>query len=137
VKLGYPFPRIEGLFPQLSHYLRGPLPQLKAYFILSPEYLVPKVLKGSCYCTEGLIDYNDYQEIYDISRGHIRKTKRTEGTKLYCHYNSWVRLPKIIYLFYFIFKILAKLGFGDEGTALGSYLRGLGFVCRSSSSGER
>ena len=80
---------MEGFFPQIEGYLTRPLLELKAYFILIPEYLVPGSVVRECYITQGLLDCSDCEEIKQISPGHIRMGK-SDGSKVNCHYNAWV-----------------------------------------------
>ena len=92
VSLSTPFPKINGLFPNLSDYIKNRQKTLKASFILIPEYESNSALH-SCYCSEEEIGIENYVQIHSTSPQHIIKTnarlKGKEGMVRGC-YNAWV-----------------------------------------------
>lgn len=92
--LSIPFARLEGLFPQLAERAKHPAKQLRAFFVLVPEYSLDN---GSAYLCEEEIDESDFYDIESTSPTYIRRLHATESSKAkvgktFCTYSSMVRL---------------------------------------------
>jgi hypothetical protein len=99
LSLGYPFPRLGDIFPQLGRHKQGLQRRLRAFFVLCPQYRMTEDHLQSSYFTQAEIDEQDRREIEDASdtQSHIMVIKGKQGKvpkgRVYCSYHSWVREP--------------------------------------------
>lgn len=98
--LNYPYPRLDGLFPQMRGYRQDPVRCLQAFFVLCPQYELTREYVGSTYFTEGEIDEADEAEIRACSPSHIKRVqKEASPGKVVCAYHTWVSRPVQVQLF--------------------------------------
>jgi hypothetical protein len=94
VNLVYPYPRLEGLFPQMTQHKEAPPKRLTAVFILCPAYKMTDDHMRSSYFGRAEISERDMWKIQKVSPDHITQLDPTDKEvaegKVLCSYHSWV-----------------------------------------------